>query len=276
MLKFFLKSLLIYLLFISSLLAQTLEKIEVTGNKRISENTIIILSKINLDQAFDNDKLNNALKNLYETNFFSNIIFDLKENILKIDVTENPIIEDIKITGIKSSEFTEKMYELISLKNRKSFSINELNKDLVTIKNILKTSGYYFAKVDVSQIKNDELNSVKLTINIEQGKKAKIKKIKFIGDKKVKDKKLLEVIASEEHEFWKFLSNKVYLNQSTIDLDKRLLENFYKNLGYHEVQVINSFAEFNTDGYFELVFNINSGNQFYYISSKYINQFHFD
>jgi|TARA_Y100000389_G_scaffold80358_1_gene77048 outer membrane protein insertion porin family len=264
MLKFFLKSLLIYLLFISSLLAQTLEKIEVTGNKRISENTIIILSKINLDQAFDNDKLNNALKNLYETNFFSNIIFDLKENILKIDVTENPIIEDIKITGIKSSEFTEKMYELISLKNRKSFSINELNKDLVTIKNILKTSGYYFAKVDVSQIKNDELNSVKLTINIEQGKKAKIKKIKFIGDKKVKDKKLLEVIASEEHEFWKFLSNKVYLNQSTIDLDKRLLENFYKNLGYHEVQVINSFAEFNTDGYFELVFNINSGNQFYF------------
>ena len=247
MLKFFLKSLLIYLLFISSLLAQTLEKIEVTGNKRISENTIIILSKINLDQAFDNDKLNNALKNLYETNFFSNIIFDLKENILKIDVTENPIIEDIKITGIKSSEFTEKMYELISLKNRKSFSINELNKDLVTIKNILKTSGYYFAKVDVSQIKNDELNSVKLTINIEQGKKAKIKKIKFIGDKKVKDKRLRDIIASEEDKFWKIISNNTNFTQNLINLDLRLLNNYYKSIGYYNVEINTNSAEINND-----------------------------
>ena len=83
MLKFFLKSLLIYLLFISSLLAQTLEKIEVTGNKRISENTIILLSKINLDQEFDNNTLNEALKNLYDTNFFSNIIFDLHNDSRK-------------------------------------------------------------------------------------------------------------------------------------------------------------------------------------------------
>ena len=268
MFKIFLKFVLIYLVFVNPLIAQTIKKIEVKGNKRISENTIVVLSKIELDQDFSDDKINNALKNLYDTDFFSDISFNLKENTLEIIVIENPIIEDIKIIGIKNKDFTEKVYELISLKNRKSFSKTALNKDLIIIKNILKTNGFYFAKVDVSQITDDKLNSIQLTINIEQGKKAKIKKIKFIGDKKIKDKKLLEVIASEEHEFWKFISNKVYLNQSTIELDKRLLGNYYKNLGYHEVQVLNSFAEFNNDGYFELIFNINSGNQFYFNDFK--------
>ena len=96
-------------------------------------------------------------------------------------------------------------------------------------------------------IKNDQLNSVRLKLDIDQGKKAKIKEIKFIGDKKIKDKRLLEVIASEEHQFWKFVSRKVYLNQSLIELDKRLLENYYRNQGYYKVKVLNSFAELNNE-----------------------------
>ena len=60
-----------------------------------------------------------------------------------------------------------------------------------------------------------------MKIEIDQGKKARIKQIQFIGDKKIKDKRLLEVIASEEHKFWKFISRKVYLNQSLINLDKK-------------------------------------------------------
>ena len=81
---------------------------------------------------------------------------------------------------------------------------------------------------------------------------------------KIKDKKLLELIASEEHKFWKFISNKVYLNQSLIDLDKKLLENFYKDNGYYQVEILNSFAELNKDGSFKLVFNIDAGKKYYF------------
>ena len=61
----------------------------------------------------------------------------------------------------------------------------------------------------------------------------------------------------------KFITNKVYLNQSLINLDKRLLENFYKNNGYYNVQVLNSFAELDEDG-FKLIYNINSGKKFFF------------
>ena len=61
------------------------------------------------------------------------------------------------------------------------------------------------------------------------------------------------MIASEEHKFWKFISKKVFLNQSLISLDKRLLENYYRNQGYYQVKILNSFAELNNEDSFRLV-----------------------
>ena len=199
-----------------------------------------------------------------EDDFFDDIKINLTDGLLSILVIENPIIEDIELTGMKSQDFLNKISENIVLKNRMSFTEEQLQKDITLIKNILKSSGFYFADVDSSLIKNKELNSVSIKLNINKGEKARIKEISFIGNKNVKDKKLLEVIASEEHKFWKFISNKVYLNQNLISLDKRLLINYYKNLGYHKVKVLNSFAEFNKEGYFKLVFNIESGKQYYF------------
>ena len=262
--KFLFKVVITIFLSTSSVIAEIVKEVEITGNKRISNATIIMLGEVKKDIDYDNDKLNDILKNLYNTNFFNDINLKLSDGKLIINLTENPIIEDIDITGIKMKGLTEKLLEEISLKNRMSFTKNQLLEDTNLIKNILKTSGYYFSKIETSFIENKELNSIRLKINIDLGEKAKIKKISFIGDKRVKDKKLLEVIASEEHKFWKFISSKVYLNQSTIALDKRLLENYYRNLGYYNVKVLNSFSEFSDKGYFKLIFNIDSGNQYYF------------
>ena len=262
--KFLFKALIIIFLTSSSVIAEVLKEIEINGNQRISKETIIVLGEIKKDVDYNNDSLNNILKNLYNTKFFNDIQLQLTDGKLIINLIENPIIENIEITGIKRKELTETLLEKINLKNRMSFTKSQLKEDTNLIKNILKTSGYYFSKVETSFVENKDLNSISLKININLGEKAKIKKISFIGDKKVKDKKLLEVLASEEHKFWKFISNKVYLNQSTIELDKRLLENYYKNLGFYKVKILNSFSEFSDEGYFKLIFNIDSGDQYFF------------
>ena len=75
------------------------------------------------------------------------------------------------------------------------------------------------------------------------------KNSKFDKGKYFKDKKLKNIIVSEESKFWKFISNKKYLNPSQIDLDLRLLERFYLNKGFYNVKIKNSSAIFN-DNYF--------------------------
>ena len=264
MIKLFLSTLLIKIFLISSLFAEIIKNVDIRGNIRISDETILVLGDIDIGTNYKTDDLNNIVKKLYESEFFEDISLNLINNILTINLIENPIIENIELTGIRSEQTTTKILDAISLKNRKSFIEESLQKDLTLIRNILKTNGFYFVKVTPSISRNDELNSVRLVIDIDEGPKARIKNISFIGDKKIKDKKLLEIIASEEHKFWKFISNNVYLNQSRINLDKRLIINYYKNLGYYNIDVLSSFAEFNKEGDFNLIFNINAGDLHYF------------
>ena len=84
--------------------------------------------------------------------------------------------------------------------------------------------GYYFSNVDV-YIEEIDNNMININYQIDLGDKAKIKKITFIGNKNFKDRKLRNLIISEEYKFWKFISSKV-LNEDLINVDKRLLKNF--------------------------------------------------
>ena len=254
----------IYLLFQSHAISKNIDNFEVNGNKRISKETIIVIGGINIDKDIDENEINNALKKLYNSNFFSDIEIFISEKTLVINVQENPIISNIEFTNIKKESLIEDLRDLMSLKQRNSFSKNKLRSDLNTIRNFLKGRGYYFSNVESSFVKNEQLNSVDLIIDVELGQKSKIKKISFIGDKKIKDKKLLRIIASEEHKFWKFLSKKVYLNQSIVDLDVRLLKNYYKNLGYYDIKIENTVAEFDEKGFFELIFTVNSGKEYFF------------
>ena len=262
--KYLIKILLSFFIYFVSASAESINTTEISGNKRISNESIIVLGQINLNDKFDENKLNDILKNLYETNFFSDVVLSVENKILKINVVENPIIENIEITGIKNKKLLEDILENTQLKDRMSFTENLLKKDIDFIKNIHKSAGYYFVDVVSSVNKNNDLNSIRLKLDVIQGQRAKINEIFFIGDKKIKDKKLLEIIASEEHKFWKFISQKVYLNEDIVKLDTRLLENYYKNQGYYDVEVLNSFAELNDEASFKLVFNINAGKKYFF------------
>ena len=140
------------------------------------------------------------------------------------------------IEGVKSKENTKKILKNLSLKDKSPFDKFNAEQDLTRIKDSLSRSGYYFAKVDVT-IKENSNDTVDLIYNIDTGEKALIKNIKFTGDKFYKDRKLRSVIVSEENKFWKFISNKKYLDVNRIEFDKRLLKNFYLNKGYYNVEI---------------------------------------
>ena len=255
---------LIIILLASISFAEIITSVKIEGNKRISKQSIIVFGKVNIGENYSPDDLNIILKKIYDTKFFKKIDLDIKDSILTITVDENPIIETVEINGIKDKKLTDFLLENISLQNRKSYIESSFKSDLNLIKNIIKSSGYYFAKIDTKSLLNETQNSIKLFYDIDLGKKAKINEIQFLGDKKVKDRKLKNVITSEETKFWKFISQNKYLNYDRIELDKRLLANYYKNNGYYKVKVSNSFVEFKNNGTFKLIYNIEAGDKFFF------------
>ena len=270
MIKSIFHILLFSIIFTSTLYSEMINEIKIDGNRRISDETVKVLGNLNINKVYDAADLNNSLKMLYDSDFFDDIKFNLTNNILEIKLIERPIIESIEIIGIKNSRLLEEIQNLMNLKNRMSFSETILAEDLDKIKNFLKSNGYYFSSIDTFVEKNNELNSININYKLELGDKAKISQINFIGDNSFKRKKLLEVIASEEHKFWKFISNKVYLNNYLIDLDKRLLSNFYKNEGYYNVKISEAYAEISNNQKFILTYSIDPGKKFYFAKPQLI------
>jgi len=258
----FLKLLLSYffyiLLFHSTALGEIVDKIEISGNERIPDETILMFSDIKIGDNLNNTDLNNILKKLYETNFFKNVSIKFIGNIFSIEIDEAPLIQNINITGTKAQKFKDLITNNIKLKAKNSFNKSILSEDLEIIKSQFRIQGYYFAEVDafIEELDNNLVN-IEYKVNI--GDKSKISKISFIGDKIYKNKKLKSIIVSEEYKFWKFISGKKYLQQQLINLDKRLLKNFYLNKGFYNVEINNSFAKLINENEFELIFNINPG-----------------
>ena len=92
-----------------------------------------------------------------------------------------------------------------------------------------QTDDNLIGKVD-SRIEEMSKNRVNLFFFLDKGSRTEISKINFIGNKKVRDRRLRDIIVSQEHRFWKFITKTTYLNSRNIELDKRLLKNYFKIL----------------------------------------------
>ena len=254
----------ILLLFITSTsLAEVVNKIDINGNERISKNTILMFSDVSVGDDIEINDTNKILLNLYETRFFKNVEVSFVKNNLKINVLEFPIVQNVLIEGIKSNKIVEKISDNIFFKERSSFNDIYLTDDKDKVKSILKDFGYYFSDIQIL-IENLADNKVNVTYQIDLGEKSKIKKITFLGNKIFKDKKLKNVILSEEYKFWKIISGKKYLNETLINYDINLLKNFYLNKGFYNVKINSSFSKILEDNQFELIYNIDSGQKIYF------------
>jgi len=256
--------LLLLIFFINSIsFAEILKEFKVEGNKRISSKTIILFSKVKINDDINESNLNEIIKELYSTNFFKDVKVSFSNQILKITVKENPVIQSLIFNGIKKKNIISTLKSSVELKEKNPFLKNTVKSDETQIINILRSNGFYFSKVE-SEVKKNDNYTVDLIYNIELGKKAHIKKIKFIGDKKFKDGKLRNIIVSEETRFWKFISNKKFLDINRISLDKKLLKSYYKNRGFYNVKIESASAQVTGDDNFELIFNINAGKKYYF------------
>ena len=251
----------LFLLKTSFVYSEIVNNINVIGNNRVSDETIINFSGIEKGNDVSDKILNESLKELYKTNFFELVKLKLDKNDLTIIVKEYPVIEQIIVNGVKAQKNIKKIKDSMKLKEKNPYIESIVKEDLNRILNTFKKNGFYFVKIDTKIEKNPN-DTVNIIFDIDQGDKATINEIKFIGDKKFKDRKLKSVITSEEDKPWKFISRKKYLDIERVNLDKRLLKNFFLDKGYYQVEITDAYSQILNQKDFVLTYNINAGEKF--------------
>ena len=257
--KFFL--LLTLILFSVNLRAEVVKDIDIIGNKRVSDETIKIYGKIKLNENIDEKKLNEILKNLYSTNFFEDVNIELKNGLLKIKLVEYPTINNLVILGEPSNKYKKQIKEVIQLKEKESFIKSKLKSDTNIIKQLYSSLGFNLTEVE-TKVRTIDSSNVDLVFDIKKGEITKITKITFTGDKKIREKRLRDIIVSEEDQFWKVISKNSRFSQNRVELDKRLLRNYYKSIGYYDVNISSNSAEIKKTGDVELIYSIDAGKRY--------------
>jgi len=252
------KSIIIFFIVLTNVSFAEIKNINIVGNARVSSATIESLvdkKTSNIDSIY----INNLTKKIYDTDFFADVKISFNQDVLTINVVENPIVNFFYINGIKDSDL-DQANKIITLKENSIFSSSKLKKDIEATKEFLNASGYYQASIVPEVIKVDN-NQINLIINIDKKEISKIKNIYFIGNKFFSSSQLTEVIASSEDGWWKLFSSSA-LSEQKIEYDKQLLKDFYKNKGFFDVQIESAFANLDKNNNFSLTFSINSGKKF--------------
>ena len=243
--------------------AEQVNSLVIDGNKRISDETIKVYGGIEINKDISENELNKIVRNLYSTNFFNDVSANIDSNTLYIKVSEYPLINQLVIIGENRNSFTDEIKKLISLKENKSFIRSSLAKDISVIKEFYASLGYNFTEIETKSKIIDQDN-LDLIIEINRGNQTKISEIKFLGNNLIKSRRLKDIIVSEEDKFWKVLSRNTNFSENLVNLDKRLLENYYKSIGYYDVSVDSSAVEIDKkEGKAKIIYTINEGERFF-------------
>ena len=263
------------IVFINYSNSETIKKFNIIGNDRVTDETIIMFSNLEVGDEINVDILNNSLKNIYLTNYFKSVSASNKNGIVEIKVEENPIIQSILINGIDKNFIIDSLEKVTSKIEKYPFVENKIKEQTILLKNILKSYGYYYVTLKSTIIKNDN-NTVDLIYDFDLGEIAKTKKINFIGNKVFRDSTLRNIIISEEAKFWKFLTRNKFLDSNRIDADIVRLKKYYQNQGYYNVKIKSSSAIINEQNQFEIIFNIDAGNKYYFNDISISKNLNFD
>ena len=117
-----------------------IESIRVDGIQRIDKETVILYANISEGDVYSEEKGNNVLKSLFETNLFSNIQISFKENVLNIKIQENPTINLVKFFGNSKIKDEDLVIE-IALKERSVYSRSKVKKDIEKMLTMYQRAG---------------------------------------------------------------------------------------------------------------------------------------
>lgn len=226
--------------------AAAVKDIQINGLERVEPETVSAYLEIEPGQNISQLDIDTALKRLYETGLFSDVSLDMLGNgTLSVKVSENPIVNKRYFEG--NNDLDDNVLEReLQLNAGSIYSVAKVQQDAQRIAEVYKRAGRYASVVEPKIIKRDH-NRVDLVYEIQEGPKASIDKISFVGNKHFSDSELQSEIMSKESRWYRIFSSSENYDPEKTNYDKELLRRFYAKHGYADFRVSTAVAELSTD-----------------------------
>lgn len=248
-----------------------IKEIAVTGNTNFSPQTIIAYSKLRKNEEIQigGEKIANAVKTLWKSNLFSSIdiyITNIDGNTanLEINLMDLPELLDLTISGVKKGKKDEIIQEN-NLQSGVKVTENLIANTRNYLSNKYQKKGFLNAKINI--VTSEVIDSVKkervnMLIKIDKGEKVKIKDISFIGNEKIKGKKLRKAMKNTKQKNpIRILKRSKYIEED-YKTDLVSVVDYYKAKGYRDARVVSDSIIYNNDNTISLNINVEEGEKY--------------
>lgn len=221
--------------------AQVISGIDVSGNQRISRDTVLTYVTIEPGERASAVKIDESIQALFATGLFKDVSIAATGSRLKIKVEENPIVNGVSFVGNKKLE-DDDLRNAALTKARGTFSQDQVDADVVGLKQAYRAIGRFNAKVKATVTPIDS-NRVNVTFRIDESDKTGIAKIRFVGNKVFGDGRLRNAISTRQTGLLSFLKSDDIYDEARLSADEERLRRFYFNHGYADFEVISSVVD---------------------------------
>jgi len=241
--------------------AQTVSRIEVSGNQRVDDATVRSYLTIAPGQAATSSAIQGSIASLNSTGLFSNVSVRYSGGVLYVSVSENAIVASVLFEG--NQRFNdEQLLTMVNLGSRGSFTQDRLDADIRSIELAYDDAGYTNVTVD-ARTETVQNSRIRVVFVINEGEKAGIAAINFTGNNTFSAWQLKSVINTKESHLLSWLFQDDNYSEDMLAADRELLRRYYANRGFPDAQVPSAVAEFDAsqNAYF-VNFTINEGERY--------------
>lgn len=223
----------------------TIKSINVTGSQRLEPDTVRSYIQLRPGQPYTTESLDQAIRDLFETELFTDVQIRDNNGDLTIEIRENPVINRIIFEGNKRLK-EDKILKEIKLAPRQIFTRSKVRADVSRIIELYRRQGRFAANVEPKMVQLDQ-NRVDIVYEITEGPKSKVRQINILGNDKFSDEQLRGEMATKQSRFYRFFSSGDSYDPDKLAYDQAKLRQFYLTQGYADFRVVSAIAELTPD-----------------------------
>ena len=222
-----------------------IRSITVVGIQRLESTTVKTYIKLREGQPWTQESADNALKDLYATELFSEASIRNNNGAIVVEVRENPIINRVLVEGNKRVDNDDLQPE-IRLAPRQIYSRSKVRADVARITELYKRKGRFAATVEPKLVQLEQ-NRVDVVFEIVEGPKSKVRQINVIGNKIFSDNDIRGELITKQARFKRFLSSNTTYDPDRLAFDQAQLRRFYLQEGFADFRIVSAVAELTPD-----------------------------
>ena len=212
--------------------------IRVEGLERLEAGTVFNYLPLKVGDELNDEEARLSIKELFGTGFFKDVALEQDGTVLVVKVVERPSLSELKIVGNKilDDNALDQALEQAELVQGRIFNSASLGRVEQEIKNTYLSLGRYSATVE-TMVEELDRNRVAVTLTINEGRVATIKKINIIGAKAIPVKTLIEEMSLRDKRGFRLFSRRNQYSKQKLEADIEAIRSYYLDRGFHDFQI---------------------------------------